>query len=216
MAQVDLFRLIDDIRLEAVARGDAILHDLAVPVDDPRSAAFNRLIKNAVITLELLDHYRRMWIAPPRDLIEEQERAERLMMLFREMLFVASISALEFSSRQVLQFKPGSALTQQAEAVRMRRRNQRLYFSDIINVSVALGLVSQQDGDDWQAILKVRNIVVHSNGIADEDADHQVGSVKIELRSGQMTRGPIDFFPRLTREAMSRYETWVRAVSAPQ
>lgn len=88
-----------------------------------------------------------------------------------------------------------------------------LPLSDIVNITQGLGLIASIEKDDWEAILTVRNIVVHNNGISDIDANYQVGPVRVELKKNQMTRGRMDFFPELTRQAMLRYNSWVRALA---
>lgn len=154
-----------------------------------RQPPSNFMIKYAVISLELMDHYSRFWAArPPRDKEEEAERAERLMTVFRQM-FVASMSALEFSAKLVLHGYPTSPVTTRIENLKDQRRNRRVYLSDIVNITQGLGLITSIEKDYWEAILTVRNIVVHNNGISDIDADYQVGPVRVELKKSQMTRG---------------------------
>lgn len=130
MDWVDLTRAIDGVRQEATALGDRLAGDLGVDVSAPPQAASNFMIKYAVISLELMDHYSRFWAArPPRDKEEEAERAERLMTVFRQM-FVASMSALEFSAKLVLHGYPTSPVTTRIENLKDQRRNRRVYLND--------------------------------------------------------------------------------------
>ena len=67
--------------------------------------------------------------------------------------------------------------------------------------------------NNWDVLIVVRNLVVHSNAVADRDEVLRIGDMEIHFRKGQMLRGKLDFFVKLIDYAVEGYRYMLEALS---
>ena len=167
-------------------------------------SAFNMVHNHAVMTAELLHYYKAVWskktvIAPElRDRILD-ENAQRVLEATKYM-FLASLSAIEFSAKQALKTQP---------SLLQLDWTRRIYLSNILNESLVAGWIDDETNDGFKDLIFVRNCLVHNNGISDEDRElfNLVGK-PVRANEGQMLQGDLKLFLMYTCYACESFQTW--------
>lgn len=179
---------------------------------DLRSGCFGMIYNTTTLTLELLSHYYEQWKKPHIVISEEDlrrsrdENAQRCIEITK-MQFISFISSIEYCIKETMSLYPKHHLAKWCSKQQQRKR--RIYLGGIITESKRIGLIDKKEYESWDCILKVRNAVVHNNGIADHDKTYQINGATVSFFKGKMLRGKLDFFVRLTDKAIDLYYSWV-------
>lgn len=206
-----LLRELWDLRAEAVRRGDDFQRRKSLPAGDRRDA-FAIIFNTATMTLELLNFYYHEWGKPrpglsPTEVERSRKQNGERVMLALKLLFISSLSGIEFSAKQTLQAMPASPLSNALQA-----RGRRLYLGGIMQETERLGLVPTGFRAAWDPMIEIRNTLVHNNGIADQSQSYTIRGEAITLAPGKMTQSRPRFFLVMVSEAMSLYDIWSNAV----
>ena len=84
---------------------------------------------------------------------------------------------------------------------------------EIVNLSLNEGLIANHVRDSMDILVKIRNMLVHNNGIADETTTYVVDGVTLHLEEGKMASAKLGLFLLLTLEAVQRYDEWIRGLA---
>ena len=58
----------------------------------------------------------------------------------------------------------------------------------IMKTSKDLGLISDNDYDEWDGIIYLRNCLVHNNGVADKDSTLKIGTISVNCKKDKMNK----------------------------
>lgn len=161
----------------------------------------------SVMSLELLYYYLQVWggtVAKgtvTEDKRIRHENGERVVLITKT-LVIMSLSAFEFGAKQAVLTRPG----------KVEFAGGRIYLPKIMHASVQAGLIGPETCTCWEGLTKLRNCLVHNNGIADETATYTYpGGLTVALSNGRMTQGNLHFFPGLTNWATGAFADWCEA-----
>ena len=132
----------------------------------PPLVGMNRAHQQLTICAELLSFYFDTWDRAQQPTYVQivpshlaSERAERIMGILG-MTFVSTLSAFEESAKSALKLP---------NAPRLSKQGSRVYLSGIMAASYRIGLIDEVDDAFWRAVTRLRNCLVHNNGVADGD-----------------------------------------------
>ncbi|MBA5635679.1 hypothetical protein H3H37_01255 [Duganella sp. LX20W] len=157
----------------------------------------------SILEFELLTHYKNIWSrnheADQEKLkILRHENGERVMAVTKS-AFILSMSALEFSAKQVVLTNPA----------KLRPMKGRVYLSKIIEESVAAGIILMEEERPWKGLIELRNTAIHNNGIADVTEAYVIpGAHDITFNSGVMVSESWNYFPRLQMWMIEAFGRW--------
>ncbi len=178
---------------------------------------FNSVYNALTLTLELLNHYLRQWcpefmipmLLTGRSGALKGEKAERIIEITK-WAFIHSMSIIEFSVKNSLkQVNPDilNSIIKKKKKHGRKGKRVRIYLRDIVGELKNRGCITDEAYKIWEALIEVRNAVVHNNAIADEDRAFQVGDIGIRFEKGRMLRGPLNFFTKLIEYAIENYKS---------
>jgi hypothetical protein len=128
--------------------------------------------------------------------------------MFCKWLFFESLLSIEYSTKQsVATYGKGSPAADLAKT-----KGKYVYLSNIMRNSHQLNLIDDNEYNDWQNLIFLRNHLVHKNGVSDCNRVFDIGATRIEASTGQMMQGKLDLFAILTEVSIERYFTWVKAL----
>ena len=200
-----LMKQLASLRTKCKRFGDEL--EIKTTTSDLRSGCFAMLFNSTTLTLELLSYYYGIWkrtYTMTKEQIErsKEENAQRCMEITK-MQFILAISNIEYCMKEVLDMYPRHSLAKWC------CKQKRIYLSGIINESKKIRLIDDKEHRFWDCILKVRNVVVHNNAIADFSKTYQINGLTISFVKGKMLKGKLDFFIKLTDKAIDLYRSWV-------
>lgn len=103
---IDVLYLIDQARLRTATLNNELVSKFSLAAGEPPIGGLNMANQDAVVALELLSFYNRVWRSLPAGAVSapnqtRQENAERVIMITKA-AFILSLSAFEFSAKQAL------------------------------------------------------------------------------------------------------------------
>ena len=203
----DLHLLSDACRQYA----ESVSRDVADRDNDPRSMCFWNIHNRMRISEEIMSFYERQWGSddfPEVDEETEAELIERVMVVTRN-LFVDVVSAIEKASKDCVKIYSGSGLKEAA-----LKMGSHLYLRNIIECSVAKGLIDRATFSEWDDILVMRNLAAHNNSISDRNKRYAIGGIAISMRAGRMMKGPLNTFVVLTERIIELFYDWLMRLDA--
>lgn len=87
-----------------------------------------------------------------------------------------------------------------------------LYLRTIISSSVDMGYTTESQGQEWDDILLMRNLVTHNNSVADRSKVFEVEGLKISMRPNRMMKGPSNTFVVLTDRVTELFKEWLTTI----
>ncbi|RLE53678.1 MAG: hypothetical protein DRJ26_03065 [Candidatus Methanomethylicota archaeon] len=87
-----------------------------------------------------------------------------------------------------------------------------IYLKDIVEKLKRRGCISDKVYSNWARLIRIRNLVVHNNTVADRDEVLHIGDMEICLREGQALRGGLDYFVKLVDYAVDSYRYTLEAL----
>ena len=128
-----------------------------------------------------------------------KERDERVMGILG-MTFVATLSALEAAAKAALEL-PGCP--------RLTKQGSRVYLGGIMAASDRAGIIDEIDANFWRAVVRLRNCLVHNNGIADGDMLVPLhDGTSMQMFAGAMTRSSPRQNSVLIKGVILAYSRW--------
>lgn len=203
----DLVKLYWELRSIAEKNGDEIAQEFSVEHHEDPAAFFGMVFNNITMTLELLDHYNRLWgnlTSTTCSSVEEAraQNGERVMMI-QTMAFIEIMSSFEFSAKKTVIQK----------AARFGRFSERIYLSGIMKRSQEKGFIDQAKLDLWNGAIRLRNSLVHNNGISEETACYQYPEITVNVNQNAMTQGDLKQFGLLSKWVLNESKTWISAAN---
>jgi len=174
--------------------------------NDFRSMCFYNIFNRGILTREivvLLDKS----VRPFLENDDETQETERVMIVTRG-LFIDVLSSIEKAAKDCI---PAYWMNDIKEAA--LKDNSYLYLRYIIYASAEKGLVSEDRLKEWEAVLLMRNLVIHNNSEADRSAVFELNDLKISMRPNRMMKGPTTTFVKLSEKATELFYEWLKAVN---
>jgi hypothetical protein len=177
----------------------------ALAATEPPIEGLGICFNGTTVAAELVSYYKATWEALPMADLDAAtvknkrgENNDRLVLIGKSN-FILGMSGLEFAAKNANAKFPNV----------LGFKEKRIYLRDIINESTTKGLVDANSSSLWQGAIKIRNCLVHNNGLADETAKWLFASdLTIEMNEGDMLTGTMMTMPRLTRWMVSAFADW--------
>lgn len=199
----DVIELYWDLRKTAENNGDEIAQEFNVGHHEEPASFFGMAFNNITMTLELLDYYNRLWgsltsTACSSAELTRAQNGERVIML-QKMSFIEVMSSFEYSAKKIVLSNPST----------FGGFSGRIYLSLIMKRSFEKGLIGQATLDRWNGLIKLRNSLVHNNGISEETAMYEYPEVTVHVNENQMTQGNLMQFGILNKWLLNESKLWV-------
>ncbi len=198
----EVLDLVNETRQRAAKRHSELASLYSISEGDPPIGGLGMAYNSLVLALELLDHYYGLWGRISSTIHADPDQARRenaaRVILINKMAFIQCMSGFEFSSKQALSTFPGT----------LPPMLGRIYLRRIIRESKEAGLVSPVQDSLWEGAIRVRNCLVHNNGIAERTKTYSYPLLTVSMTAGEMTQGNLKFFPLLTDWTVEAYADW--------
>lgn len=175
--------------------------DFNIPEHIHPIGAFGMCYNSAVLSFELLGFYYTFWqnMQVPQSEIEKtnKENTERIVEITK-WLFIHCMSCIEHNAKEFAKQDPRFSFS------------GRIYLKSIINQSLNLGLISQNDYDIWAKIIFIRNATVHNNSIYENNETLTLPSLTIQMHANQMLEGPLNIYLSLTEWIINAFHNWCK------
>ncbi len=160
--------------------------------------AFN----NITLTIELLNYYEKLWNkikSTQCSSIEEArvQNGQRVIMI-QKMSFIEIMSSFEFCSKKIVQ-----------ERSKFGSFSGRIYLSKIMSKTKDIGLIDDTKLALWNGAVRLRNSLVHNNGISEETETYSYPDITIQVTDGKMTQGNLKLFGLLTKWVLNESKDWI-------
>ena len=212
----DLIELTGEIRDKCMCCRNSLSQEFDISEDSPPICAFNMVHNGATIALELLVHYRSIWVKKYRSIwIKKRERSPKDISIAREengqrvmevtkWVFTACLSSMEYSAKR--------ALKDWGDPLEMDW-SRRVYLSGIVEKSVKEGWIKECVAAQMDDILFVRNCLVHNNGVSDKKRTlfNPSGGL-FEADVDQMLQSDLRLFLGYVLFACDYFQVWSRSM----
>ena len=197
---------LDDFLVKVKGYAEFVDNEIADRENDFRSMCFWNIYNRAVMTKEIVTFYTKAWenMDVPIDL--GPEITERIVTVTRDM-FVDTVSSIEKASKDCV-----NAYTLSGLKERSMVGKSYLYLRTIISSSVDMGYTTESQGQEWDDILLMRNLVTHNNSVADRSKVFEVEGLKISMRPNRMMKGPSNTFVVLTDRVAELFKEWLTTI----
>lgn len=179
-------------RAASQARADELSLKHGIKVTDTPINGLSMCFNHLTVALELTSHYEAAWNGRSTDgmsaekiKILRDQNGERLVLLSKT-AFVWSLSAIEFCMKTAIKHRPGVIVV----------KKPRPYIADIIGACDET-IVPKEDRAAWISANKIRNRVVHNNGVGQAAEVHRFPAEDIKEELDMMVTGSILTFPRI-------------------
>jgi len=200
----DVIKLYWELRGKAEKNGNELAHHFSVESHEDPAAFFGMAFNSLTMTIELLDHYYKLWgklnpSAFPNVEETRKQNTERVILL-QKMCFVEIMSSFEFSAKKIVLSKTDLFGT----------FNGRIYLSGIMTRSLEKELINENQLNLWKGAIYLRNALVHNNGIAEEDCTYDYPGATVILRKDTMTQGDLKLFGIITKWLLGESLAWIK------
>ena len=197
---------LDDFLVKVKGYAEFVDNEIADRENDFRSMCFWNIYNRAVMTKEIVTFYTKAWenMDVPIDL--SPEITERIVTVTRDM-FVDTVSSIEKASKDCVNAYKLSGLKERSMVGK-----SYLYLRTIISSSVDMGYTTESQGQEWDDILLMRNLVTHNNSVADRSKVFEVEGLKISMRPNRMMKGPSNTFVVLTDRVTELFKEWLTTI----
>lgn len=197
---------LDDFLVKVKGYAEFVDNEIADRENDFRSMCFWNIYNRAVMTKEIVTFYTKAWenMDVPIDL--GPEITERIVTVTRDM-FVDTVSSIEKASKDCVNAYKLSGLKERSMVGK-----SYLYLRTIISSSVDMGYTTESQGQEWDDILLMRNLVTHNNSVADRSKVFEVEGLKISMRPNRMMKGPSNTFVVLTDRVTELFKEWITTI----
>jgi len=171
---------------------------------------FGMIFNNFTLKLKLLDYYYNIWSNPIQaDVLSingtKKENWERVI-LIQKMTFISIMSSIEFCFKEYIKEFPNKI----GNCENLRRK---IYLSKIIKNSKDESIITDTTFKKWQGAIKLRNVLVHNNGIAEETEKYEYPNCTLLFKSGEMTKGDLKLFLYLLDWLLDASKEWILKIS---
>ena len=163
---------------------------------------FTKSFNDITITLEILDFYFSTWAKLGlKKISTESEKTQRII-LIQKMSFIEILSALEFDSKKIVHNN---------QAI-FGSFSGRIYLGGIMKRSFNKGLIDGKKLNQWNGVIKLRNTLVHNNGISEESKIYKYPDISITLTKNKMTKGDLKMFGLLVKWILDNSRDWIFSI----
>lgn len=165
-----------------------------------------------------------------------EENAQRCIVATKA-LFIGAISNIEFNIKNTIRLYLDHPLTESIDRQEKLIEHFDLIYSEldegaqdklrkfrrelkgvppfdsfwhIIEKSLSIGIIDEQEANIWKFIIEVRNCTIHNNAIASRDYQVNIDGREFQLKEGQMSKDKLDFYMFLTRKAVGYFFNWAQ------
>lgn len=201
-----------DLRISASNLGDDVAQALNIQKDELPAGFFGMSFNSITLALELLDSYFIIWqkIDKSKQIVidPEKSRAENAsrVISIQRLIFIEIMSCFEFSAKQIV-------LPKRQTFGEIRGR---IYLSKIMEESQKIGILTQDQLTQWNGVIRLRNSLVHNNGISEETAIYQYPNVEISVTDGAKTQGNLTYFGFIIDWVLNSSKEWVLEANKPR
>lgn len=205
----DVIALYWALRKDSQAYGDELAQVLGIEHSEEPAAFFGMAFNTFTLTLELLDYYNRVWANQKFNACtsaeEAREQNSERVILIQKLGFIELMSSFEYAAKN----------TVSSQVDRFGLLNGRIYLSRIMKLSLDIGLIDAPTHTLWCGATKLRNCLVHNNGISEETANYAYPDVSVTVYDGTMTRGNLKQFGLMSRWLLIAAKNWLNDVHCP-
>ena len=160
-----------------------------VGMSDTLRGMFAMLFNGLTLGLEILDSYKFIWsgikLTNAAEIQRAKEQNAERVVLIQKMIFIESMSAIEFSLKKYIAENPG----------KIGNIKGRVYLIKILNNCKDKGLLSGSDYDGWNGLRELRNAIIHNNAISDVDLKRDYNNTVLELKRDKKIQGNFLLYP---------------------
>jgi hypothetical protein len=182
---------------------EQIAKSMNIATSDNPASAFIMIFNKITLGCEVLHNYYKIWSKSytlnKKDIERlKKDNGERIITIER-MIFIESLSSIEYVSKEFIKSYQNI----------FGSLSGRIYLINIFDKSRREGILSNEDHDKWNGLIKLRNKIVHNNAISDENYSVDFNSFKLELVNNQMTTGDLNFLPNILDWMLVSYKDWL-------
>ena len=198
----DVVKLYWKLREISKAHGDEVAKIFSIASYEHPAGFFRMAFNNITLTIELLNYYERLWSriksTSCSSIAEAREQNSQRVIMVQKMSFIEIMSSFEFCSKRIVQggSKFGSF-------------SGRIYLSGIMSKAKDIGIIDDTKLTLWNGAIRLRNSLVHNNGISEETETYSYPDITIQVIDGKMTQGNLNFFGLLTKWVLNESKDWI-------
>ena len=184
------------------AYGSEVAQFFSIAAHEHPAGFFNAVFNNIILTIEFLNYYETLWsdIKPTSSKNVEkakEENAQRVT-LIQKMSFIEIMSSFEFVSKRIVQ-----------EKSKFGRFSGNIYLSKIMSKTRDIGLIDDTKLNLWDGVIRLRDSLVHNNGISEETATYSYPDFIIQVIDGKMTQVKLNLFGLITKWLLNESKDWI-------
>lgn len=199
----DLVELYWELRDDAKKSGDEVAQLFGVENHEDPASFFGMAFNSITMTLELLDHYYNLWgKLNQRDFLNVEETREQngqRVILLQKMCFIEVMSSFEFCAKKVV--LENESLFGEFKG--------RIYLTGIMERSQKKGILNESQINLWRGASKLRNSLIHNNGIAEDNVQYEYPNVTVTLQENLMIQGNLKLFALVTKWLLREARLWI-------
>lgn len=144
--------------------------------------------------------------------MKKKEFLQRLMLIVRSD-FIFSLSSVEYFLKLIIKQSQRGPLVdwvnEETEKALKQNRKFWMYLSGIIMKSKKTKLITDSQFINWDGMIKLRNVIIHNNGIVEKDTIFRIGEIDIEGKAGMPVSFPLVNYPRFIEVLISVTRNWI-------
>lgn len=203
----ELIELYCGLRNDALKNGSEVAQLFGVENHEDPANFFNMVFNTITMTIELLDHYYTIWGNPNRkdipNIVAIKEQNGQRVILLQKMCFIDVMSAFEFCAKKIA-LGNGSLFGE---------FKGRIYLTGIMKRSQSKGIIDKTRFSLWIGTSKLRNVLVHNNGIAEDNVQYEYPDVNLLMQKNAMIQGDLRLFALVTKWLISEARIWLENVN---
>lgn len=144
---------------------------------------FALIDKVTSVPLELLVSYWESWQIPSRR-HSEHDMIERIKVIMN-MCLISSLSAVEYFTKDCLRKSISGPIF---EWYKRPKEKRYVSFGSILSQSKKAGVISELSYEYWDGLRKLRNALVHNNGVSNFEKEWDIDGVTARFRKNKPVR----------------------------
>jgi len=201
----------EKLQKKASEYNDEIARLLSCQISELPAGLFGMIFNTLTLKLELLECYYNIWSKLTQAnclLIDEnrKQNAERVL-LIQKMTFISIMSSIEFCFKEYIKNFPNKIGD-------CKNSKEIIFLSKIIKNSKNKFVITNNDFEKWQGLIKLRNVLVHNNAIAERTEKYEYPNCILLFESGKMIKGDLKLFPCLLNQLLDLSKEWILKINS--